>query len=460
MALTHWYTGNASETTATVIVRASANENVTVSANGEDKVVACNTATNDGNAVVSFTGLVPGQRYAYTVNGVAGGELRPFPTTYPFWIALSSCWKPNSYDTLASRLLAPPIVGANLALHEEAVGSLAAFFGLGDLLYMNATGTLNGYPLALIDGGTLADAKDIEKRRNYYRATRLNRGIADLMKALPSYVMKDDHEYDPDNACYDLDWLKAKYGGTMTQTDLEEVWTAADTPWREWTLGNPASALSGPSIFSVRIGPVEFFCTDQIYERTYHATVDGPTKKMMSDAQTEVLLSKMSASTAPFKVWNSTKQFISGCGRNGDAWANIGGNGLGYLYQLNQILSDARFPRAGALSVTGDEHIKSDAWVSPGMFGGNHPGISQISAGPATIPVILDPNDGMAYRPGLLSKERDNSNLADNGYTQRGENNYVLLRVLPNRIERYRLGSRYGLRYMGYVGTQDNLVRR
>ena len=32
--------------------------------------------------------------------------------------------------------------------------------------------------------------------------------------------------------------------------------------------------------------------------------------------------------------------------------------------------------------------------------------------------------------------------------------------MMADRVERYVLGSRYGLRYMGYVGTQDNLVRR
>lgn len=31
--------------------------------------------------------------------------------------------------------------------------------------------------------------------------------------------------------------------------------------------------------------------------------------------------------------------------------------------------------------------------------------------------------------------------------------------MIANRVERYVLGSRNGLRYMGYVGTQDNLVR-
>lgn len=32
--------------------------------------------------------------------------------------------------------------------------------------------------------------------------------------------------------------------------------------------------------------------------------------------------------------------------------------------------------------------------------------------------------------------------------------------MMADRVERYVLGSRYGLRYMGYVGTADNAVRR
>ncbi len=185
MAVTHWYTGIASETTATVAVRASSDENVTVSANSEDKVVACATATNDGNAVATFTGLSPGVRYPYTVNGTARGELRPFPTTYPFWVALSSCWTPNSYDVLATRLLKAPATGANKALHEEMVATLALFCGLGDLVYMNASGTINGYTVTDVAGGTLADTQDLEKRLNYYRGTRLNGGLQALLANVP-----------------------------------------------------------------------------------------------------------------------------------------------------------------------------------------------------------------------------------------------------------------------------------
>jgi hypothetical protein len=463
MAVTHWYTGIASETTATVVVRASSDENVTVSANSEDKVVACATATNDGNAVATFTGLSPGVRYPYTVNGTARGELRPFPTTYPFWVALSSCWTPNSYDVLATRLLKAPATGANKALHEEMVATLALFCGLGDLVYMNASGTINGYTVTDVAGGTLADTQDLEKRLNYYRGTRLNGGLKALLANVPTTLSKDDHEYDPNNACYDLAWLQSKFGGGATQGDLDALWAAADGAWRSWSLGNPSSQLVGPSCYSVRIGPLEIFYTDQIYGRTYHNTVDGPAKYMMSPAQEEESLRQMGASTAPFKLINSTKQYISSCGFNTDGWCNIGGAGKGYETQLARILKDPRFPRAGALSVTGDEHIKSDMFVPENHFGAGSAGISQMSAGPATIPAIIniaEATDGLAYRTGVREKERDIAGGEKVGLSVRGENSYVLLRVLPDRIERYRLGSRYGLKYFGYIGTADNLVRR
>ncbi len=461
MAVTHWYTGRATETTATVVVRADTTGNVPVVANGQTLQAACNTGTNDGNAVVEFTGLTPGARYPYTVDGMAAGELRPHPAGGTFWLAFSSCWNISRSDLLAMQLLQAPASGADRALRTEAVQSLAAAFLLGDLVYMNSAGTINGYSMTLIDGGTLANGKSTEARRQYYRAGRLTGGLRELMRSVPSYVLKDDHEYDPDNACYSTAWLYRQYGGTPTEGDLNQVWTAASTAWREWATGNPARAvgagiLGGPDCYSVRIGPVEIWCTDLIHERDDTAVVDGPEKRMMSALQEEWMLSTMASSLAPFKVWACTKQFISSCGRNGDGFDDLsGGISEGYRSQLTRILADPRFPRAGCLSITGDEHIRSDMMVSQGQFGGSHAAISQISAGPATIPVITNPNDGLVYRAGVRDKERDISTLG-----QRGENNYVLLRVLSDRVERYVLGSRYGLRYMGYVGTQDNLVRR
>ncbi|MCB2071655.1 MAG: alkaline phosphatase D family protein [Ottowia sp.] len=345
---------------------------------------------------------------------------------------------------------------------QEAASKLSAFVSLGDWFYCDRTDTVNGVALARIDGGTLANAKSLTVRRNYHRAAGLTRGRVELQRNVPTYLVKDDHEYDPDNASYSPAWLDNQFAASSPHSaqDLTDVWTAAATAWREWAQGNPASEVSsgilgGPDCYRMRIGPLEVWCTDLIHERDYTGTVDGPSKRMMSALQEEWLLNTMAASSAPFKLWVCSKQFISSCGRNSDGFTDLGGSGRGYRTQLARILADARFPRAGCLSVTGDEHLRSDMMVSAGQFGGSHAAISQISAGPATIPVITDPNDGLAYRAGVRDKERDISS-AD----RRGENNYVLLRVLGDRVERYVLGSRYGLRFMGYLGASDNVIRR
>lgn len=459
MAVTHWQCGRASETTATVVVRADSTGNVPVVANGVTLQAACDTSVNDGNALVEFTGLTPATDYSYTVGGATGGTLRTFPSGGTFWLAFSSCWNIQAADTLAPRLLRAPLVGAMKTLHQEMVDNLRAVFLLGDLLYQNISATVNGYALTLIDGGTLANGKDVALRRQYHRAQRLTPGLRDLMRNRPCYVLKDDHEYDPDNACYDVAWVTSKYG-SGNQTDLDELWTASSTAWREWNIGNPESevttgVIGGPDCYRVRIGGIELWCTDQIHERTFTTATDGPAKFMQSAAQEEWQLSTMGSSSATFKAWVSTKQFISSCGRNSDGWGNIGGFGLGYETQLGRILSDPRFPRAGGLSITGDEHIPSDMFAAADQFGAGSAAISQISAGPASIAVITDPDDGLTYRSGVRNKERDISTQ-----DRRGNNNYVLLRVMPDRVERYVLGSRSGLQYMGYIGTNSNVVRR
>lgn len=457
MAVTHWYTGRAGETSATVVVRADATGDVAVVANGVTLQAECDTSVDDGNALVEFTGLEPGTDYDYTVGGVAGGRLRTFSRDKPIWLAFTSCWAIAQRDSLAQMLLRAPLSGADRVLHQEMVANLRAFFALGDLVYMNSSSTVNGYLLTLVAGGTLANASSLEVRRQYYRAGRQVPGLRELMRSIPTYVLKDDHEYDPDNGRPTLTWMDASFPATAPhdQADLDAVWGAATTAWREWAIGNPARTLLS-DYFTVRVGDTEIFCTDQIQERGEVSDVDGPDKRMMSAVQEEQLLDDMRDSPASFKFWASTKQFISSCGRNADGWCNLPGAASGgYETQLARILADSRFPRAGALSVTGDEHIKSDLFVGDDHFGIPHTHISQIAAGPATIDVITDPDDGLAYRDGVMSKERDVS-----GAARRGENNYVLLRVLDTRVERYVLSSRYGLRYMGHLGTSDNRIRR
>jgi phosphodiesterase/alkaline phosphatase D-like protein len=467
MAVTHHYTGRNSTTTATVVVRVDSTASVSVVCNGQTVTQTCDTAVNDGNKVFEFTGLQPGNRYAYSITGATDGTGRlctqpTAPTTAaPIWLAFSSCWNMEKPDILALKLLtAPANDAANdtpmQTLHRECVANLQGLFMLGDLTYKNVAKTVNGYALVLMTGGTIANSKDVEQHRQYWRAQGLTPGLKDLMRAVPCYRLGDDHDDDPDNACpQSLAWYQAAYAGGI-EADRAAYEVATKTAWKDWALGNPTYALAGNRYFKVRIGNVEVFCTDNISERSYYSDTDGPTKRLLSSAQEELCLTDMAASAAAFKVWANTKMMISACGRNADGWYNTpGATGEGYQTQLARILADSRFPRSGALVVTGDEHIKSVQEVTADRFGSGGAYITEIAAGPATIDVITNPNDGLAYTSGVLAKERDTS-----AASRRGDNNYVLLRVLPDRVERYVLGSRSGLTYWGYISTADNAVRR
>lgn len=464
MAVTHWECGEATPTTACVVVRCDSTESVTIVAAGQTKTANCNTAVKDGNARVDFTGLSAGATYPYTINGAAAGTLRTAPAdgAYPFWVALSSCWSLLSVDTVAYQLIAEPATAESRdtpmqTLQRELVRNLKAAFGLGDQVYKDtANANYNGYACKALDGAALADCQNVAEHRQYMRARKNAPGLKSLMRVVPWYEQNDDHDYDPDNACpASLDYAKRVFGGATTDADRIAWANACQTALDDWQLGQPTRRASS-NYFKVRLGNVEFFVSDLISQRDDYSATPSSNKRLMSVAQEEQLLNDMASSTATFKVWCSTKQFISSIGRNGDGWYNLdGGTSEGYEHQLDRILADPRFPRRACMSVTGDEHIKSDLWVSSGRFGTPGADISQISAGPATIEPITDPNDGLVYRDGVRSKARDTSGLGN-----RDENNYVCLRVLADRIERYRLGTRYGLVYEGYISTADNAVRR
>lgn len=438
MGITTWWLGRHSQTTAAVVVRCDATQAVTVAAGGRSAVASCNTASNDGIAVAEITGLEPGRKYAYTVDGAAGGTLRTKASGVGQWLAFSSCWKVTQPDILAFKLLQQY--------------DIEALFTLGDFPYMDAGGSWNGVALTPINGGTMAAGQDQANRYAYHRSQRLVPGIKELMRSVPTYSVADDHEYDPDNAQpQSLAWFQTEYPAA-TEGDRASSMGAARNAVLAYYQGNPQD--TGDTYFSVDIGNATIWMTDLIWQRSRITDADTSSKRLMTLTQRNWMLDGMAARPGRFHIWGNTKQMVSLCGRNADGWSPVGSN-PGYYTELGAILSDPRFPRAGAMSITGDEHVRGDIFVAANQIAPGSTAISEISAGPATIDVITNPNEGLAYRPGVRDKERDTSGL-DN----RGENNYVLLRLLPDRIERYVLGSRYGLRYMGYVGTQDNLVRR
>jgi len=467
MAVTHWYTGRNSTTSATVVVRVDSTASVSVVCNGQTITQTCDTSVNDGNKVFEFTGLAAGQRYAYSITGATDGTGRlctqpVAPTTAaPIWLALSSCWSIQKPDILALKLITAPANDSSRdtpmqALHRECVANLQGVFLLGDLIYQNITATVNGYAVVPMTGGTIANSKDVNQHRQYWRAQGLTPGLMQLMRNVPCYRLGDDHDNDPDNSCpKSLAWYQAAYAGGI-EADRAAYEVATKTAWADWALGNPTYRFAENRYFTVRIGNTELFCTDNIWERSFYSDTDSGSKRMLSAAQEEAFLADMGGTSAAFKVWVNTKMMISACGRNADGWYNNPGEtSEGYQTQLARILSDSRFPSAGAMVVTGDEHIKSDLEVVANRFGAGGKYITEIAGGPATIDVITNPNDNLNYTSGVLSKERDIS-----GAARRGDNNYVLLRILPDRVERYMLGSRAGLVYMGYISTADNAVRR
>jgi phosphodiesterase/alkaline phosphatase D-like protein len=438
MAITNWWLGRNSGTTATVVVRCDSTQSVTAAAGGNSAVAACNSSAYDGIAVATLTGLQPGTSYAYTLDGAAGGTLKTMPANGEFWLAFSSCWKITQPDILAYKLAQQY--------------NLQGLFTLGDFPYMNAGGTWNGVSLTSIDGGTMAAGQDQANRYAYHRSQRRVPGIRDLMRVTPTYSTVDDHEYDPDNAQpQSLAWFQTEYP-SATEGDRGLSMNAARNAVLAYYQGNPQD--TGDTYFSVDIGNVTIWMTDLIWMRSRITATDNASKNLMTLTQRNWMLDGMAARPGRFHVWGNTKQMVSLCGRNADGWDAVGSN-PGFKTELGAILSDARFPRSGCLSITGDEHLRGDIFVGANQITTGSAAVSQLSAGPATIDVITSPNEGLAYRNGVRDKERDTSGAAN-----RGENNYVLLKVKADRIERYVLGSRYGLRYAGYVGLSDNAVRR
>lgn len=452
MAITHWWLGHNTETSATVVVRCGGSQIVAVAAGGSSADAVCVTGSpTDGIAVATLTGLLPGTSYPYTLNGVASGTLQTKSQSSEVWVAMSSCWGKGETDTLALKILRDH--------------NIECTFCLGDFPYMNGGVTLRGFTTVPIQSGTLANIKSFEERANHFRQQYSLPGATDLMRRKPWYVQTDDHEYDPNNACpASLEWMQSASAAgiilgspTITETDRAEYAASAEAVWRAYAQGNPSPGSPGKTWFSVRVGSAEFFCTDQIVHRSFYNAVDGPDKTMLGAEQAEWLLDAMASSSATFKIWSSTKQFVSTAGQNNDGyWPYVGG-GSGYYHELGAMLRDARFPRAACMSVTGDEHLIGDIFIEQNYFGAGSAPISQISAGPATIPANVTPDDGFSYSDGVTYKSRCFSPPANN---QMGENTYVLLKITPERVERYFLSSRYGLRKAGYIGTTDNAVRR
>ena len=447
MAVTHWWLGEPTETTATVSCRSNATAAVSVACNGSTFTGSANTAVNDGVCHIVVTGLQSDRRYAYSIDGVAAGSLKTKRTSGDVWIASGSCWVTNFSDVLSYRLMQD--------------FDLDLFLALGDFPYANTQKDAFGEVCVDVES-SVAAGQNVGNYYAHHRQVRAMSGIKELMRSVPFRHMPDDHEYPFNNAAKtDLTEYRSVVvgAGAATQGDLDAAWAASKTAIDAyskggWTQGfnSTAATVDADAIYgSYRVGPVEVFLLDCINYRNPPGATAGPSKTMLGAAQKARLIDAVTNSISPFKLIASGKAFWNGC-NNDDSWEPVD-SGLGYVHEKEEILYALRNV-TGLLSIAGDQHDWSDQQVAAGEMGAGYPAFSCLVGCPTSVTLFPDVPAG--YPQGLKSKVGGAlSSMAG----VRKENAMTVLRFTQTRVYRYLLSTNAGLIACGHINAGSNQVQ-
>jgi len=439
MAVTHWWLGAATATTATVVCRSNSTATVTVACNGGTFTGSANTGTKDGIVAVTVTGLSADSQYAYTIDGAVGGTLKTQPASGDVWIATGSCWHGDRRDVLAD------IVRQQY--------DLDLYIALGDFPYCETTYTQGGETGVSV-AASVANSKDSSLYYKQHRIFRLIPGIKELMRNVPFMYMADDHEYPMDDAgpTYLTQYQAEVTGaGAALQADLDAAWTAARTAIAAYSTGfTPASGYDSDALYGTYSLPnVDVFLIDCINYRSSPTATDNASKTMLGTNQKTWLLAAVAASSKPFKLIATGKQLFKG-GGNTDTFVPVGVN-LGYLTERNEILYGLRNV-TGVLWVAGDQHLWSDQWVAADVIGAGYPAVNCLCACPTSVD--LNTTGVAGYDTGVRSKV--------NGYPQATsvlrDAVVGLFRFSEDRAYRYLYSMRRGLIPCGYVEAGSNAV--
>lgn len=445
MGVTHWWLGEPTDTGANVVCRSNSTATVRVSCNGQTFIGAADTEVDDGVVQIAVSGLVPGIRYPYQIDGVAAGTLRAKKSSGDIWVASGSCWQSITEDILAYRLL-----------REY---DLDVYFALGDFPYCNSSFDIFGESTLNVEA-SMADGKNPQVYYAHHRQQRAEPGIRELMREVPFWYMPDDHEYPFDNGC---PTLLAEYqmyvGGAedATQDDLDEAWAASRLGSEAYSRGfstgfnSDAATVDADAIYgSYKVGPIEFFLIDCCNYRDPTTDAADPAKTMLGANQKARLLDAVQNSTATFKAIVTGKQLFRG-GGNTDSWNNPG-NGTGYEHERDAILYAFRNV-TGLFMVAGDQHLQSDQQVSAGELGEDMPAISCLVGCPTGVK--NNTSGRVGYTVGVKYKI--------NGYPQETtgpqDNVVALFRITADRVYRYLLSTRTGLISCGHINAGSNQVQ-
>lgn len=440
MAVTDWWLGEPGANSATVVCRSDTTATVSVGCNGGTFTGEADTAVSDGIVAIPVTGLTPGQEYAYTIDGAAGGTLNGKKASGDLWIAIGSCWLKTVGDPLANVLLRD---------HD-----IDLYMALGDFPYCNSALTEYGETTVSVEAA-MANGKSAAVYNAHHRQQRRIPGMKELMRSVPLWYMPDDHEYPFNDAC--PTWLAGYQSvvggaGAATQTDLDEAWAASRSAIKAYQTGfNRAVTADADAIYgSYRLGNTEIFLLDCCNYRSPIIDTDNASKTMLGATQKAWLIAAVAASTATFKMIVSGKQLFKS-GGNTDTW-NASGANLGYETEKMEILYALRTV-TGMFFVAGDQHLWSDQWVAAGDLGVGYPAVSCLVGCPTTVAVNTTGVAG--YLTGVRSKQ--NGYHATTNVAQ--ENVVALLRITADRVYRYHLSIQRGLISRGYIDAGSNQVQ-
>ena len=273
------------------------------------------------SAHVPVTGLEPDTRYYYAV--LVNGELatpRPFPsfTTAPpegasghQRIAFVSCVGYNGYDSAAT--------WADMATRT----SFDALLMLGDNHY----------------GNTTVPVKHFE----VFGVQRRLPGYEDICRRVPQYAIWDNHDYGPEPT-------------DKRNKGKDDSLRAFKMLWPNPSYGEP----DNPGVyFKFTRGDLDFFMTDDRYNRDPNTALEDGHKSYLGEKQTEWLKRELLASKAKIKIlasggeWQTYSQPAS--------WASF----LRERDDLFKFIEDNNI--TGILLVSGDRHFTA-AYQAAGKF--------------------------------------------------------------------------------------------
>lgn len=362
MAMTFHWLGGATKNSATVCVRGETNGAITLSCAAGAFTAVCDTAVNDGVAVINVTELGGGQQYDFTLIDAAGstlsGSLRTLPARFGKVAFISCLDRLRAVEDLAQNIIA---FGADAVQHQ------------GDYIYVAAA--LSGYNMET--SVAAATSTTVAGYADHWRQCKRKSDMRLLETALPSFYTFDDHEFGGDNWDHSVAQaqtaLNVASGGT--QAEVDESWWKARQALGFYHAGNPANAshlavpekpaLAGESTpasnypinyYSYVAGDIEVFVLDCISYRSALTATDNAAKTQLGINQKAWLKAALAASTATWKVIASGKTtYCATAAGTGDDWLKytterdelidyINTNASGNLRGLVWLCGDAHAP--------------------------------------------------------------------------------------------------------------------